>query len=259
MYNSFLYSPIPFFLTVPFSGDRKCSKVPTLIGKPYNIQHNVHVEVGQYGYKGLPEKWQMILLASGVPEDVVKNNPATVERVMHHVRMPDSLQSNKRTAITTNTTTVKETEQQEKQPRRESIQETLPKGYAPPSRARSSKLLHLSIFKSSSDIPPLPDKQEETSQPESSNSLDVIVDSNTDPTTLYTDFILIAEGDSGPMYAAKQVNTQRIVAIKKISYEAREKVSKIKNELIAMKMSRHPNIVEFIACYTTKEEIWVFY
>ncbi|CAO3701331.1 unnamed protein product [Rhizopus microsporus] len=237
--------------------DRKCSRVPTLIGKPYNIQHNVHVEVGQYGYKGLPEKWQMILLASGVPEDVVKNNPATVERVMHHVRMPDSLQSNKRTTITTNATTVKETEQQEKEPRRESIQEALPKGYAPPSRARSSKLLHLSIFKSSSDIPPLPDKQEETSQPEPSNSLDVIVNSNTDPTTLYTDFILIAEGESGPMYAAKQVNTQRIVAIKKISYEAREKVSKIKSELIAMKMSRHPNIVEFIACYTTKEEIWV--
>lgn len=87
--------------------------------------------------------------------------------------------------------------------------------------------------------------------------IDAIVDSTTDPTTLYTDFILIAEGESGPMYAAKHVNSQRVVAIKKISYEAKEKVSKIKNELLSMKMSRHPNIVEFVACYTTEEEIWV--
>lgn len=87
-------------------------------------------------------------------------------------------------------------------------------------------------------------------------NLDDLVDT-ADPTTLYTDFILIAEGESGPMYAAKHVVTKRIVAIKKISLTAQEKLSKIRNELTTMKMSRHPNVVEFIACYTTNEEIWV--
>lgn len=79
-----------------------------------------------------------------------------------------------------------------------------------------------------------------------------------DPNTLYTDFILIAEGESGPMYAAKHITTKRIVAIKKIPHTAQDKLSKIRNELTTMKMSRHPNVVEFIACYTTKEDnIWV--
>ncbi|KAI9245438.1 kinase-like domain-containing protein [Sporodiniella umbellata] len=193
-----------------------------MIGKPYNVQHNVHVEVGKYGYKGLPEKWQHILLASGIPEEVVKNNPSTVERVLNHVRMPDSLQSD-----TTH----------------------LPKGYAPPSRARSSKLLHLSILKTSADIPAQLDSK--------SGSLDTIVDSTTDPNTVYTDFVLIAEGESGPMYAAKHINTQRIVAIKKIALDKKENIGKIRNELMAMKMSRHPNIVELVACYSIHKEIWV--
>lgn len=59
------------------------------------------------------------------------------------------------------------------------------------------------------------------------------------------------------MYAAKHVSTKRIVAIKKIPLSAEEKLSKIRNELTTMKMSRHPNVVEFIACYTTPEELWV--
>jgi hypothetical protein len=42
--------------------------VPTLpgIGKPYNIQHNIHVQVDDYGLVGLPLEWQKILQASGV-------------------------------------------------------------------------------------------------------------------------------------------------------------------------------------------------
>lgn len=32
-----------------------------------------------------------------------------------------------------------------------------------------------------------------------------------DPTKLYSDYVLIAEGESGPMYAAKQISTDRIV------------------------------------------------
>lgn len=59
------------------------------------------------------------------------------------------------------------------------------------------------------------------------------------------------------MYAAKHITTKRIVAIKKIPHTAKEKLSKIRNELTTMKMSRHPNVVEFIACYTTDNDIWV--
>lgn len=79
----------------------------------------------------------------------------------------------------------------------------------------------------------------------------------TNPESIYTDFALIAEGESGPMFVAKHVATDRTVAIKKISKSASLKLSKIRNELITMKMSRHPNVVEFITSYVTKDEIWV--
>jgi hypothetical protein len=300
-----------FFLGDPStllkSSTSQQQQTATMIGKPYNVQHNVHVQVGKYGFKGLPVKWQKILLASGVPEEVVKNNPATVEKLMHNIRMPDSLQSNNKPVLisptkgtsSSTTSTIsssilfndeieqeEEMQQQKKKKEEEQKeQEELPMGYAPPSRARSSKLLHLSLFKSSTDIPPVPQalpisqqQQEPLVENKKKPSLDVeqspatpivnshlalnssfiddIVDS-ADPTTIYTDFILIAEGESGPMYAAKHITTKRVVAIKKIPHTASEKTSKIRNELTTMKMSRHPNVVEFIACYTTKEEIWV--
>lgn len=127
-----------------------------MIGKPFNVQHNVHVQVGKYGFKGLPVKWQKILLASGVPEEVVNNNPATVEKLMHNIRMPDSLQSTKQPsssiASSSSSSTVSNQEEEK--------EVDLPMGYAPPSRARTSKLLHLSLFKSSTDIPPLPDTKD---------------------------------------------------------------------------------------------------
>jgi p21-activated kinase 1 len=79
----------------------------------------------------------------------------------------------------------------------------------------------------------------------------------TDPNNLYSNFILVGEGESGPLFAAKHILTGRVVAIKKIPKTAIEKIQKIKNELITMKMSRHPNVVEYITSYITKHEIWV--
>ncbi|KAL7333059.1 hypothetical protein PS15p_202015 [Mucor circinelloides] len=287
----------PHLVPSPVKPERDPStlqKAPTLIGKPYNVQHNVHVQVGKYGFKGLPIKWQKILLASGVPEEVVKNNPATVEKLMHNIRMPDSLQSNAANHAspdkpsTSTTTTISSSlsahtieeepsdeQDHEEYQKQQQQSEQLPMGYAPPSRARSSKLLHLSLFKSSTDIPPLPEIEDPTTTYNTinnntsinnnstdshlaldSNFIDDLVDA-ADPIKLYTDLILIAEGESGPMYAAKHITTKRIVAIKKVPHTAQEKLSKIRNELTTMKMSRHPNVVEFIACYTTPDDIWV--
>ncbi|KAI9364709.1 kinase-like domain-containing protein [Pilaira anomala] len=270
----------PHLVPSPVKPERDPStlqKSPTLIGKPYNVQHNIHVQVGKYGFKGLPIKWQKILLASGVPEEVVKNNPATVEKLLHNVRMPDSLQSNNFKSPLSSPTAAKQHHQGSsstttsssisnhtvEEDENDNDDQILPIGYAPPSRARSSKLLHLSLLKSSTDIPPLPETHiddipapVESHLALNSNFIDDIADS-ADPNTIYTDLILIAEGESGPMYAAKHILSKKIVAIKKIPHTAKEKLSKIRNELTTMKMSRHPNVVEFIACYTTKEDIWV--
>ncbi|KAI8369233.1 kinase-like domain-containing protein [Radiomyces spectabilis] len=256
---------------------RSLGKKASIIGKPYNVQHNIHVQVDSYGFKGLPPEWQQILQASGIPDDVVKANPKTVERLMH-VRMPDALQQERKpkpmpslpdsphsaTISCNGPDTSKQTHPS-----------ALPVGYAPPSRARNSKLIHLPPSQSmnlsvSSD--PLVNNESDTGTEDTtsttsiersqthlsldSSSIDDIVD-HADPTRLYTDFILIAEGESGPMYAAKQTATDRTVAIKKISRSAEQKLNKIRNELTTMKMSRHPNIVEYIGCYMTEDEVWV--
>lgn len=168
----------------------------------------MHVQVGKYGFKGLPIKWQKILLASGVPEEVVKNNPATVEKLMHNIRMPDSLQSNTANNAspdkpsTSTTTTISSSpsthtieeepsdEQDHEQYQKQQQQnEQLPMGYAPPSRARSSKLLHLSLFKSSTDIPPLPEIEDPTTIYNTNNNTSINNNSTDSHLALNSSFI----------------------------------------------------------------------
>jgi hypothetical protein len=102
--------------------------------------------------------------------------------------MPDSLQSNKHqqepSSSTTTTTsssisnhTVEEEEEEEEViiQDQESAKE-LPIGYAPPSRARSSKLLHISLFKSTANTdippPPLPNTNKEDTTTTNTNTED---------------------------------------------------------------------------------------
>nr|CAG8536373.1 13968_t:CDS:10 [Entrophospora candida] len=46
-------------------------------------------------------------------------------------------------------------------------------------------------------------------------------------------------------------------AIKVIPYEKTNKLDVVKNELMRMKSSQHPNIVEYIGCYYTVDSLWV--
>lgn len=42
---------------------------------------------------------------------------------------------------------------------------------------------------------------------------DIADNPSTDPATIYNSFILIAEGESGPLYAAKHIGTNKVVTI----------------------------------------------
>ncbi|KAI8147570.1 kinase-like domain-containing protein [Fennellomyces sp. T-0311] len=222
---------------------RTLKKSPSVIGKPYNIQHNVHVQVDTAGHGliGLPVEWQRILAASGVPDEVVIAHPKTVENLMQ-VRMPDSLQAKQMLPDSPHSP------HESRNSPDPNHGKGLPVGYAPPTRARSSKLLQLSnLTRNNTITAPPPLVQDDGDD----------ITENADPNAVYNEFVLIAEGESGPMYAAKHIATNRVVAIKKISKSAKQKLSKIRNELTTMKMSRHPNVVEYIGCYSTEDEIWV--
>ncbi|KAG2235940.1 hypothetical protein INT48_004270 [Thamnidium elegans] len=192
---------------------------PSSISHPFNIKHHIHVELDQdgIGFKGLPQEWK---------------DKVAIEkrRTMKIVESPDSL-------------------------------------FHSDSDLRSKRELHLSTSRNSvlkanvlKAVKVIQDQEnvENTCLNTTSCSIDDIADNpTTNPNTIYNSFVLIAEGESGPLYAAKHIGTNKVVAIKKIHKTASVKISKIRNELITMKMSRHPNVVEYITSYVTNDEIWV--
>lgn len=81
--------------------------------------------------------------------------------------------------------------------------------------------------------------------------------SNADPTVLYRNFTKIGQGASGGVYTAYTVGTNVSVAIKQMNLEQQPKKDLIINEILVMKESRHPNIVNFIDSFLLRGDLWV--
>ncbi|CAH7671302.1 STE/STE20/PAKA protein kinase [Phakopsora pachyrhizi] len=69
-----------------------------------------------------------------------------------------------------------------------------------------------------------------------------------DPTKLYRNLVKIGQG---------QVGTNLCVAIKQMNLEQQPKKDLIINEIVVMKSSTHPNIVNFIDSFLVKGDLWV--
>ncbi|KAF7796367.1 hypothetical protein EIP86_007544 [Pleurotus ostreatoroseus] len=78
-----------------------------------------------------------------------------------------------------------------------------------------------------------------------------------DPTKLYRNLTKIGAGASGGVYTAYQVGTNMSVAIKQMDLEKQPKKDLIINEILVMRASRHPNIVNYIDSFLYKNELWV--
>ncbi|OCB88618.1 hypothetical protein A7U60_g4216 [Sanghuangporus baumii] len=78
-----------------------------------------------------------------------------------------------------------------------------------------------------------------------------------DPTKLYRNLVRIGQGASGGVYTAYQVGTNVCVAIKQMDLEKQPKKDLIINEILVMRSSRHPNIVNYIDSFLHKNELWV--
>ncbi|PPQ64773.1 hypothetical protein CVT24_007859 [Panaeolus cyanescens] len=78
-----------------------------------------------------------------------------------------------------------------------------------------------------------------------------------DPTKLYRNLVKIGQGASGGVYTAYQVGTNRSVAIKQMDLEKQPKKDLIINEILVMRSSRHPNIVNYIDSFLHKNDLWV--
>ena len=69
--------------------------------------------------------------------------------------------------------------------------------------------------------------------------------------------ILMLCSASGGVYTAYQVGTNLSVAIKQMDLEKQPKKDLIINEILVMRASRHPNIVNYIDSFLHKNDLWV--
>ncbi|KAK9425882.1 putative non-specific serine/threonine protein kinase [Seiridium unicorne] len=95
-----------------------------------------------------------------------------------------------------------------------------------------------------------------------SNSIDVTaalkrICSEGDPREIYRGFTKIGQGASGGVYTGHERGSNRLVAIKQMNLEQQPKKDLIINEILVMKDSVHPNIVNFIDSYLCTGELWV--
>ncbi|KAH8897082.1 Pkinase-domain-containing protein [Thozetella sp. PMI_491] len=99
-------------------------------------------------------------------------------------------------------------------------------------------------------------------RPRQSNSIDVVaalkrICSEGDPREIYRNFNKIGQGASGGVFTGHERGTNRLVAIKQMNLEQQPKKDLIINEILVMKESSHPNIVNFIDSYLCGGELWV--
>ncbi|ORY53009.1 Pkinase-domain-containing protein [Rhizoclosmatium globosum] len=84
----------------------------------------------------------------------------------------------------------------------------------------------------------------------------------TDPTLLYQKIKMIGEGASGKVYLARPTsnanpNTPGTVAIKQMDLKKQPRKELLVNEIMIMRDSSHPNIVNYIDSFLVKEDLWL--
>jgi hypothetical protein len=82
--------------------------------------------------------------------------------------------------------------------------------------------------------------------------------SNTDPNALYSKIKKVGQGASGSVFVAKVLADGSKVAIKQMDLSHQPRKELIVNEILVMKESQHPNIVNFLDSFLVNgAELWV--
>ena len=82
--------------------------------------------------------------------------------------------------------------------------------------------------------------------------------SHDDPNRLYRKVKKIGQGASGSVYVAKALATSQLVAIKAMDLAHQPRKELIINEIMVMKESQHPNIVNFLRAFLVRDnDLWV--
>ncbi|XP_045616138.1 serine/threonine-protein kinase PAK 2 [Procambarus clarkii] len=78
-----------------------------------------------------------------------------------------------------------------------------------------------------------------------------------DPRLRYNLMSKIGQGASGAVHTAMDVKTGALVAVKQMALLKQPRPALIINEILVMRCSQHPNIVNYIDSYLVNDELWV--
>ncbi|KAH8554002.1 kinase-like domain-containing protein [Umbelopsis sp. PMI_123] len=81
--------------------------------------------------------------------------------------------------------------------------------------------------------------------------------SKEDPNTIYKRSKRVGQGASGSVYLATHMGNNKRVAIKQMDIGSQARKDLIVNEIIIMRESRHPNIVNYLDSFLVKGDLWV--
>jgi len=114
------------------------------------------------------------------------------------------------------------------------------------------------------DQAPVPQRRPDTSKRASTMTEAQIMEklrsvvSHDDPNLLYRKVKKIGQGASGSVYVAKALATSQLVAIKAMDLAHQPRKELIINEIMVMKESQHPNIVNFLKAFLVRDnDLWV--
>ncbi|KAI9280388.1 kinase-like domain-containing protein [Sporodiniella umbellata] len=239
------------------------------ISSPYNTIHVTHVgfDASTGEFTGLPKEWHSLLKTSGITQTEQEQNPqAVINAIEFYQESRD------------------DTVWQKIPNKRSSTASSLLKnsgGNAITNSLRRLSKLKLSDYGKRSSIVSFPrTSNTETgmvetaiSPPEetpvikrrqiktTSSTCDVVsqleeICINQDPRDIYHNMTKIGQGASGGVFIAHRADSIP-VAIKQMNLDQQPKKELIINEILVMKKSQHPNIVNYLDSYLWKGDLWV--
>jgi len=213
----------------PASKDKKSKKKKKMkptdfsLSGPSNFRQTVHVDFdSETGFSGLPSEWDALLKSSDISkQDVIENQDAVISALEFYdngykAKKPATNSVKPIEPVTDSDGKEKETSEDVPQIR----------------EGAEKKILNISELADSDWI------------------------DDGDPTVLYSDIEKIGEGSAGEVFKAICSKTGQVVAIKVITLGGESKLEDIRNEIMMMKLSKHPNVVDHLGTYLKDEKLW---
>ncbi|ORY76134.1 Pkinase-domain-containing protein [Neocallimastix californiae] len=258
----------------------------SMVSGPTNFTHNVHVGFDPMNgiFTGLPKEWKQLLDASSISKEEMTKNPQAVLDVLEFYtdqlsQNNDVMKAPEEPRHPQNNIPIKSMQSQNKYVNGNPVSKKIDNLDDLPQHIQAHKVGSTKpLGQSQSNIPQpkvAPKPVQKPAHPQKSPSkkkkdprlstlseaeiMDKLraVVSKGDPTILYSKVKKIGQGASGSVFLAKSVKNNQIVAVKQMQLKSQPRKELIVNEILVMRESQHPNIVNYLDSYLVSEELWV--